>query len=97
LYLLFAKKEFRGTASGYCPSKGGVFLYNLKLPGISYSGHVGAVTKVYGIFGTACPADATAITPSYVNKGSFVASTIADSPELADSHTSPAAVAQFRV
>jgi hypothetical protein len=86
-------KAFIGIASGSRPRKDRVFLYNLKLPEISYGGHAGAVVEVYGILGTACPADATAIAPPYVNKGSFIASAVADSPKLANTHTSPAAVA----
>jgi hypothetical protein len=68
-------------------------MYNPQLPEISYRGHAGAIVKVYGILGTACPADATAIAPPYVNKGSFIAGTVADSPKRANTHTSPAAIA----
>jgi len=66
---------------------------NLKLPEISYCGYAGAVTKFYGILGTACPANATAIAPPYINKDSFIASAVADRPERANTHTSPAAIA----
>ena len=70
-----------------------VFLYNLKLPEVSYGRHTGAVMKVHSILGTTGSADATAITPLYVNKDYFIAGAVADSSKLANTHTSPAAVA----
>ena len=70
-----------------------MFLHNRKLPEVSYGGHAGAVTKVYSILGTAGSADATAIASLYVNKDYFIAGAVADSSKLANTHTSPAAIA----
>jgi hypothetical protein len=60
-----------------------VFLYNLKLPEVSYDRHTGAVMKVYSMLGAACSADAAATAAPYVNKGSFIAGAVADSSKRA--------------